>query len=91
MSGLIVIYFSAALCVMMRHLLNSKDFESVPEKALLKTLDPYQDLIITRRGVVNSSQYLMVSGVEIISSYMFSSSNFGYHTLWRSHGHNSLV
>ncbi|KAG2331713.1 hypothetical protein Bca52824_002893 [Brassica carinata] len=69
--------------VMRRHILvqrlTNKDFASMPNKALVKTLDPYQDLIITRRSVVNSSQSLMISGVEIVAPDMFSSSNFVIH------------
>ncbi|KAJ0233282.1 hypothetical protein HA466_0284860 [Hirschfeldia incana] len=69
--------------VMRRHILAQrltyKDFASMPDKALLKTLDPYQDLIITRRSVVNSSQCLVISGVEIVAPDMFSSPNFVIH------------
>ena len=70
--------------VMRRHIiaqrLTSKELASMPDKALLKTLDPYQDLIITRTSVVNSSsQRLMISGVEIVAPDMFSSSNFVIH------------
>ncbi|CAN7113822.1 unnamed protein product [Brassica rapa subsp. narinosa] len=70
--------------VMRRHIiaqrLTNKDLASMPDKALLKTLDPYQDLIITRTSVVNSSsQRLMISGVEIVAPDMFSSSNFVIH------------
>ncbi|KAJ4906066.1 Fasciclin-like arabinogalactan protein 21 [Raphanus sativus] len=69
--------------VMRRHILpqrlTNKDLAAMPNKALLKTLDPYQDLIITRRSVVNSSQCLMISGVEIVAPDMFSSSNFVIH------------
>ncbi|CAH8295742.1 unnamed protein product [Eruca vesicaria subsp. sativa] len=74
--------------VMRRHILpqrlTNKDFSSIPDKALLKTLDPYHDLIITRRGhLVNNSssqsQCLMISGVEIVAPDMFSSSNFVIH------------
>ena len=70
--------------VMRRHIiaqrLTNKDLASMPDKALLKTLDPYQALIITRTSVVNSSsQRLMISGVEIVAPDMFSSSNFVIH------------
>ncbi|CAN6836408.1 fasciclin-like arabinogalactan protein 21 [Brassica napus] len=69
--------------VMRRHILaqrlTKKDLASMPDKALLKTLDPYQDLIITRRGIVNSSQCFMISGVEIVAPDMFSSNNFVIH------------
>ncbi|CAH8389456.1 unnamed protein product [Eruca vesicaria subsp. sativa] len=70
--------------VMRRHILaqrlTNKDFSSLPDKAILKTLDPYQDLIITRRSVVNSSSpCLMISGVGIVAPDMFSSSNFVIH------------
>ncbi|KAJ4908722.1 Fasciclin-like arabinogalactan protein 21 [Raphanus sativus] len=71
--------------VMRRHILaqrlTNKELASMPDKALLKTLDPYQDLIITRRSVVNSSSQclMMISGVEIVAPDMFSSSNFVIH------------
>ncbi|CAN7120601.1 hypothetical protein BRARA_K00593 [Brassica rapa] len=69
--------------VMRRHILaqrlTNKDLASMPDKALLKTLDPYQGLIFTRRGIVNSSQCFMISGVEIVDPDMFSSNNFVIH------------
>ncbi|CAN6810243.1 unnamed protein product [Brassica oleracea] len=62
--------------VMRRHILaqrlTNKDLASMPDKALLKTLDPYQDLIITITSVVNSSsQRLMISGVDLTSHYKY--------------------
>ncbi|VVB13516.1 unnamed protein product [Arabis nemorensis] len=69
--------------VMKRHILvqrfTNKDLASMPDKASIKTLDPYQDLVITRRNVVNSSQDFMISGAEIVDPDMFSSSNFVIH------------
>ncbi|KAH0936540.1 hypothetical protein HID58_013657 [Brassica napus] len=69
--------------VMRRHILaqrlTNKDLASMPDKALLKTLDPYQGLIFTRRAIVNSSQCFMISGVEIVDPDMFSSNNFVIH------------
>lgn len=69
--------------VMRHHILvqrlTNKDLASMPDKASIKTLDPYQDLIITRRDVVNSSRGFMISGVEIVDPDMFSSSNFVIH------------
>ncbi|KAG2334528.1 hypothetical protein Bca52824_005708 [Brassica carinata] len=54
--------------VMRRHILaqrlTNKDFASMPDKA---------------RSVVNSSQNLMISGVEIVAPDMFSSSSFVIH------------
>lgn len=86
--------------VMRHHILvqrlTNKSLASMPDKSVLKTLDPYQDLIITRRDVVNSSQCFLISGVEIITPDMFSSPNFVIHGIsdtlqYRSHGHNSLA
>ncbi|XP_010456425.1 PREDICTED: fasciclin-like arabinogalactan protein 21 [Camelina sativa] len=61
--------------------LTNKDLASMPDKTSVKTMNPYQDLIITRsRNVVNSSGGgFMISGVEIIDPDMFSSSNFVIH------------
>ncbi|ESQ40621.1 hypothetical protein EUTSA_v10015696mg [Eutrema salsugineum] len=68
---------------MRRHILvqrlTNEDIASMPDKTSLKTLDPYQDLIITRRNVVNSSRVFMISGVEIVAPDMFSSSSFVIH------------
>lgn len=58
--------------------LTNKDLAKMPDKATVKTMDPYQDLIITRRDV-NSSRDFMISGVEIVDPDMFSSSNFVIH------------
>ncbi|CAN8257002.1 unnamed protein product [Cochlearia groenlandica] len=65
--------------------LTYKDLASLPDKATIKTLDPYQDLVITRRrdGVVNDSSLrgFMISGAEIVSPDMFSSSSFVIHAI----------
>ncbi|KAL1196876.1 Fasciclin-like arabinogalactan protein 21 [Cardamine amara subsp. amara] len=58
--------------------LTNKDFASMPDRASVKTLDPFQDLIISRRNV-NSSRDFMVSGVEIVDPDMFSSTSFVIH------------
>ncbi|CAA7026869.1 unnamed protein product [Microthlaspi erraticum] len=69
-----------------RHILAQRltyeDLASMPDKASVKTLDPYQDLTITRRRdavAANSSGDFMISGVEIVAPDMFSSSNFVIH------------
>ncbi|EOA12066.1 hypothetical protein CARUB_v10007962mg [Capsella rubella] len=60
--------------------LTNKDLASMPDKATVKTMDPYQDLIISRREVANSSGGdFMISGVEIVDPDMFSSSSFVIH------------
>ncbi|AED91082.1 unnamed protein product [Arabidopsis thaliana] len=59
--------------------LTYKDFASMSDKATVKTLDPYQDLTITRRNVNSSGGDFMISGVEIVDPDMFSSSNFVIH------------
>ncbi|KAG7554397.1 FAS1 domain [Arabidopsis suecica] len=59
--------------------LTNKDFASMPDKTSVKTLDPYQDLIITRRNDNSSSGDFMISGVEIVDPDMFFSSEFVIH------------
>lgn len=61
--------------------LRQSNFKAIATLLHISTLDRYQDLIITRRSVVNSSSQclMMISGVEIVAPDMFSASNFVIH------------
>ncbi|XP_010557926.1 PREDICTED: fasciclin-like arabinogalactan protein 21 [Tarenaya hassleriana] len=60
------------------HRLMSKDLTSMPDKVSVKTLAPNREIEIAKT-YVNSSQVVMVSGVQIVAPDMFSSATFVIH------------